>query len=170
MKLDHHIVHVMKQITGDIQDAAKMRVTCIKEGKYIVDMIDLVEVICHLPYNVEPYSGGPHYPCQQSLIEMGIVYMGCHIKCAAIHLLCMEQVSDWPEQWFLNLSMDLVWKELNNLLLLLACRQSPPPPLPTCYHAYMRWNDDGKAFQNELQQIPMDTFCLLDSINAFIPS
>ncbi|KAI5994853.1 hypothetical protein EDC04DRAFT_2613122 [Pisolithus marmoratus] len=79
-------------------------------------------------------------------------------------------ISDWPEQWFLNLSMDLVWKELNNLLLLLACRQSPPPPLHTCYHAYMRWNDDGKAFQNELQQIPMDTFCLLDSINAFIPS
>ncbi|KAI6037846.1 hypothetical protein EDC04DRAFT_2604506 [Pisolithus marmoratus] len=170
MKLNCYIVHAKKWIAGDIQDTAKMRVTNMEEGKYIVDMIDLLEVIHHLQkaYNVEPYSTGLHYPCQQSLIEMGIVYMGCCIKCVAIHLLHMVQVSDWPEQWFQNLSMDL--KELNNLLLLLVCRQSPPPPLPACYHAYVKWKDDEKAFQNELQQIPMDAFCLLDSINTFIPA
>ncbi|KAI5986722.1 hypothetical protein EDC04DRAFT_2615021 [Pisolithus marmoratus] len=80
----------------------------------------------------------------------------------------MVHLSDWPEQWFLNLSIDL--KELKNLLLLSVCRQSPPPLLPACYHAYVRWKDDEKAFQNELQQIPMEAFHLLDSINAFIPS
>ncbi|KAI6096269.1 hypothetical protein EDD16DRAFT_1528137 [Pisolithus croceorrhizus] len=121
-------------------------------------------------YNVKLYLGSPQYPSKQSLIEMGIVYMGCHIECAVIHLLSQDDVSEWPVEWFLNISMDLVQKELDHLVLVSVCRQCPPPPLPTCYHAYLRWKDNMDEFQNELCHIPKESFQLVNSISTFIPT
>ncbi|KAI5984746.1 hypothetical protein EDD15DRAFT_2201054 [Pisolithus albus] len=169
-QLDRPIFHAMKRIACDICEAAKMRVTRVTEGQYTVDMIDVLEVVRHphTAYLVEPYCGGPHYPSRQALIEMGILYMGCHIECAAINLLGRADVSEWPEEWFSNISMDL--KELDHLVLVSVSRQSPPPPLPACYHAYLRWKDDPNEFQNELRHIPHDSFRLLDSISDFIPN
>ncbi|KAI5993016.1 hypothetical protein EDD15DRAFT_2196849 [Pisolithus albus] len=169
-QLDRPIFRAMKRIACDICEAAKMRVTRVTEGQYTVDMIDVLEVVRHphTAYLVEPYCGGPHYPSRQALIEMGILYMGCRIECAAINLLGRADVSEWPEEWFSNISMDL--KELDHLVLVSVSRQSPPPPLPACYHAYLRWKDDPNEFQNELRRIPHDSFRLLDSISDFIPN
>ncbi|KAI5982566.1 hypothetical protein EDD15DRAFT_2202821 [Pisolithus albus] len=99
---------------------------------------------------------------------MAIVYMGCRIECAAIHLLEHEDVSEWPAEWFSNISSDL--RELDHLVLISVCRRSPFPPLPACYHAYLRWKDVEDEFQNELRRIPKESFQLLDNLGSFIPN
>ncbi|KAI6126520.1 hypothetical protein F5141DRAFT_1060269 [Pisolithus sp. B1] len=83
-QLDRHIVQVQN----------------VQAGQYTVDMIDLLEVLCHphVGYSLQPYTGGPPYPSRQSAIEMAIVYLGCCIECAVIHLL----------GWYANLCLDMV--------------------------------------------------------------
>ncbi|KAI6159468.1 hypothetical protein EDD17DRAFT_1511164 [Pisolithus thermaeus] len=72
----------------------------MQAGQYMVDMIDLLEVSCHphVGYSLQPYTRGPPYPSQQSMIEMAIVYLGCCIECVVIHLL----------GWYANLCLDMV--------------------------------------------------------------
>ncbi|KAI5982538.1 hypothetical protein EDD15DRAFT_2202795 [Pisolithus albus] len=79
-----------------------------------------------------------------------------------------EDVSEWPAEWFSNISSDL--RELDHLVLISVCRRSPFPPLPACYHAYLRWKDVEDEFQNELRRIPKESFQLLDNLGSFIPN
>ncbi|KAI6120433.1 hypothetical protein EDD16DRAFT_1518782 [Pisolithus croceorrhizus] len=114
----------------------------VQAGQYTVDMIDLLEVSCHphIRYSLQPYTRGPPYPSQQSVIEMAIVYFGCHIKCAVIHLLGVPQPSNWPTGWYANLHLDM--KELEHLILVTILQESFSPILPACFHAYLRCRED----------------------------
>ncbi|KAI6103452.1 hypothetical protein F5141DRAFT_1065263 [Pisolithus sp. B1] len=87
--LDRHIMQAMQWISADIQHLVRSRVQHVEAGQYTVDMIDLLEVSQHphVGYSLQPYTGGPPYPSQQSVIEMAIVYLGCCIECVVIHLL-----------------------------------------------------------------------------------
>ncbi|KAI6097806.1 hypothetical protein F5141DRAFT_1219887 [Pisolithus sp. B1] len=125
------------------------RVWNVQAGQYTVDMIDLLEVLCHphVGYSLQPYTGGPPYPSRQSMIEMAIVYLGCHIECVVIHLLGMPQPSNWLTGWYANLCLDM--KELEHLIL---CQE------------------DQVQFQPEVRQIPLSTFWMIDEISLFIPN
>ncbi|KAI6099465.1 hypothetical protein EV401DRAFT_2081403 [Pisolithus croceorrhizus] len=142
----------------------------IKPGQYTVDMIDLLEVSRHphVGYSLEPYTGGPPYPSRQSAIEMAIVYLGCCIECAVIHLLGMPRPSDWPAEWYGNLRLDM--EELDHLILVTISRASFSPLLPACYHAYLRCKEDQARFQDEVRQIPLGAFRMIDQISHFIPN
>ncbi|KAI6120375.1 hypothetical protein EV401DRAFT_1887659 [Pisolithus croceorrhizus] len=87
--LDGHIMWAMWWISADIQHLVRSQVQHVEAGQYTVDMIDLLEVSQHphVGYSLQSYTGGPPYPSQQSTIEMAIVYLGCRIECAVIHLL-----------------------------------------------------------------------------------
>ncbi|KAI5982823.1 hypothetical protein EDD15DRAFT_2377139 [Pisolithus albus] len=169
-QLDRPILQAMKRIASEIREGANLRMLRLKECEYTLEIIDMLEVVRHphTAYNLQPYSRGPDHPSRQALIEMAIVYMGCRIECAAIHLLEREDVSEWPAEWFSNISSDL--RELDHLVLISVCRRSPFPPLPACYHAYLRWKDVEDEFQNELRRIPKESFQLLDNLGSFIPN
>ncbi|KAI6027872.1 hypothetical protein BKA83DRAFT_4490412 [Pisolithus microcarpus] len=167
--LDVHIVRAMKRMGADIQQLVKNRVKFMQLGQYTVDMIDLLEVsrYPHVGYDVRPYTGSPAYPSRQSVIEMATIYWGVRIECAVIHLLGMRQVSDWPTQWFYNLCLDL--KELEHLVLVTVSRESFPPLLPACFHAYLRCQEDKARFQQEISNIPLGAFRMIDSLHHYIP-
>ncbi|KAI6135258.1 hypothetical protein EDD17DRAFT_1771906 [Pisolithus thermaeus] len=82
MDLDRHIMQAMCQISADICQLVRSWVQHVEASQYTVDMIDLLEVSQHphVGYSLEPYTGGPPYPSQQSTIEMAIVYLGCCIE------------------------------------------------------------------------------------------
>ncbi|KAI5981034.1 hypothetical protein EDD15DRAFT_2204718 [Pisolithus albus] len=168
-QLDRPILQAMKRIASEIWEGANLRMLQLKECEYTLEIIDILDVIRHphTAYNLQPYSRGPDHPSRQALIEMVIVYMGCRIECAAIHLLECEDISKWPAEWFSNISSDL--RELDHLVLISVCRRSPFPPLPTCYHAYLRWKDVEDEFQNELHHIPKESFQLLDNLDLHFP-
>ncbi|KAI6165081.1 hypothetical protein EDD17DRAFT_1506408 [Pisolithus thermaeus] len=170
MDLDRHIVRAMRRISADIRQLVRSRVQHVEAGQYTVDMIDLLEVSRHphVGYSLEPYTGGPPYPSRQSAIEMAIVYLGCRIECAVIHLLGMPRPSDWPAEWYGNLRLDM--EELDHLILVTISRESFSPLLPACYHAYLRCKEDQARFQDEVQQIPLGAFRMIDQISHFIPN
>ncbi|KAI6127602.1 hypothetical protein EDD16DRAFT_1748941 [Pisolithus croceorrhizus] len=168
--LDGHIVQAMRRISADIRQLVRSRVQHVEAGQYTVDMIDLLEVSRHphVGYSLEPYTGGPPYPSRQSAIEMAIVYLGCRIECAVIHLLGMPRPSDWPAEWYGNLRLDM--EELDHLILVTISRESFSPLLPACYHAYLRCKEDQARFQDEVRQIPLGAFRMIDQISHFIPN
>ncbi|KAI6095459.1 hypothetical protein F5141DRAFT_1068371 [Pisolithus sp. B1] len=90
--LDRHIMQVMWQISANIQHLVRSQVQHVQAGQYMVDMIDLLEVLCHphVGYSLQPYTGGPPYPSRQSVIEMVIVYLGCHIEVVCQSVLGYE--------------------------------------------------------------------------------
>ncbi|KAI6104319.1 hypothetical protein F5141DRAFT_1065118 [Pisolithus sp. B1] len=135
--LNRHIMWMMRQISADIQHLVRSWVQHVQAGQYTVDMINLLEVSHHpyVGYSLQPYTGGPPYPSRQSAIEMAIVYLGCHIECAVIHLLGMPQPSDQPTEWYANLCLDM--KELDHLILVTISWESFSPLLPACFHAYL---------------------------------
>ncbi|KAI6046656.1 hypothetical protein EDC04DRAFT_2597791 [Pisolithus marmoratus] len=49
-------------------------------------------------------------------------------------------------------------------------RASLTPMLPACFHAYLQCQEDQRRFQDELQQIPLTTFQMIDQIGHFIPN
>ncbi|KAI6096450.1 hypothetical protein EV401DRAFT_1895745 [Pisolithus croceorrhizus] len=160
----------MRRISADIRQLVRSRVQHVEAGQYTVDMIDLLEVSRHphVGYSLEPYTGGPPYPSRQSAIEMAIVYLGCRIECAVIHLLGMPRPSDWPAEWYGNLRLDM--EELDHLILVTISRESFSPLLPACYHAYLRCKEDQARFQDEVRQIPLGAFRMIDQISHFIPN
>ncbi|KAI6131352.1 hypothetical protein EDD17DRAFT_1509409 [Pisolithus thermaeus] len=99
-QLNRHIMQVMRQLAADIRHVVSSQVQNVQAGQYTVDMIDLLEVSCHphVGYSLQPYTRGPPYLSRQSAIEMAIVYLGCCIECAVIHLL----------GWYANLCLDMV--------------------------------------------------------------
>ncbi|KAI6140089.1 hypothetical protein EDD17DRAFT_1516475 [Pisolithus thermaeus] len=73
--LDGHIMQAMQQISANIRHLVRSWVQHVQAGQYMVDMIDLLEISCHphVGYSLQPYTRGPPYPSQQSVIEMAIV-------------------------------------------------------------------------------------------------
>ncbi|KAI6033621.1 hypothetical protein BKA83DRAFT_15996 [Pisolithus microcarpus] len=167
--LDLHITRAMKQIGADIQQLVKNRVKFMHLGQYTIDTIDLLEVsrYPHAGDDVQPYTGSPPYPSRQSVIEMAIIYWGLRIECTVIHLLGMPRVSDWPTHWFYNLCLDL--KELEHLILVTVSRHSFTPTLPACFHAFLQCQQDGVRFQEEIHNIPLSTFHMIDTLGHYIP-
>ncbi|KAI6142472.1 hypothetical protein BKA82DRAFT_4360962 [Pisolithus tinctorius] len=43
------------------------------------------------------------------------------------------------------------------------------PPLPVCYHAYLRHQDDEVSFCKQMQLIPLSAFSIINNISAIIP-
>ncbi|KAI6010851.1 hypothetical protein F5J12DRAFT_781825 [Pisolithus orientalis] len=80
------------------------------------------------------------HPSHQSVVEMGILYLVCQIKVASVHLKQTADIAGWPAHWFANLAMDL--NQLNSLILVTVLHAGYTPPLPVCYHAYLRHQDD----------------------------
>ncbi|KAI6027090.1 hypothetical protein EDC04DRAFT_2605961 [Pisolithus marmoratus] len=122
-------------------------------GQYTVDMIDLLEVSWypHAGHDIQPYTGRPPYPFWQSVIEMAIIYWGLQIECA----------------WFDNLCLDL--KELDHLLLVTVLQESFMPTLPACFHIYLQCQDDKDRFQDDIWNIPLGAFQMINSLNHYIP-
>ncbi|KAI5988028.1 hypothetical protein EDD15DRAFT_2199201 [Pisolithus albus] len=124
------------RIASEIREGANLRMLRLKECEYTLEIIDILE----------PYSHGPDHPSRQALIEMAIMYMGCQTD---------EDVSEWPAQWFSNISSDL--RELDHLVLICICVQA-------------EWKDVEDEFQNELCHIPKESFQLLNNLGSFIPN
>ncbi|KAI6120105.1 hypothetical protein EDD16DRAFT_1519059 [Pisolithus croceorrhizus] len=103
----------------------------VQAGQYMVDMIDLLEVLWHphVGYSLQPYTR-----------EMAIVYLGCCIEYVVIHLLGILQPSNWPAEWYVNLCLDM--KELDHLILVTVSQESFSPLLPACFHAYLQCQED----------------------------
>ncbi|KAI6001385.1 hypothetical protein EDD15DRAFT_2361749 [Pisolithus albus] len=167
--LDLHIVRTMKRIATDIQHLVENRVKSMHLGLYMIDSIDLLELSRYpnLAPDVQRYTGGPPYPTRQSAIEMAIIYWGLRVECAVVHLLGLPRVSDWPTQWFYNVLLDL--KELDHLILVTVSRHSFTPMLPACFHAYLRCQEDKDRFQEEIRNIPLGAFHMIDSLAHYIP-
>ncbi|KAI5999847.1 hypothetical protein F5J12DRAFT_784612 [Pisolithus orientalis] len=91
-----------------------------------------------------------------SVVEMGILYLACQIEVASVHLKQTANITGWHMHWFAILAMDL----LNSLILVMVLHASYTPPLPVCYHAYLRHQDD--------ELIPLSTFCIINNISAII--
>ncbi|KAI6095404.1 hypothetical protein F5141DRAFT_1068386 [Pisolithus sp. B1] len=157
-----HVLHMFKLWHGagfppsnipynkDLDGHIISQVQHVEAGQYMVDMINLLEVSQHphVGYSLQSYTGGPPYPSRQSAIEMAIVYLGCHIECAVIHLL----------EWYENLCLDM--KELDHLILVTISQESFCPLLPACFHAYLQCQEDQAQFQDEM----------INQISHFIPN
>ncbi|KAI5996977.1 hypothetical protein EDD15DRAFT_2364444 [Pisolithus albus] len=168
-ELDVHIVRAMQRIAADIRELLRHWVKYMQLGEYTIDMIDLLEVLRYpqAGFDIQAYTGGPPYPSRQSVIEMATIYWGLRIECTAFHLLGMPRVSDWLAEWFSNLCLDL--KELEHLVLVTVSRESYPPTLPACFHAYLRCQGDKDRFQEEMGSIPLGAFRMVDQLGSYIP-
>ncbi|KAI6167871.1 hypothetical protein EDD17DRAFT_1504048 [Pisolithus thermaeus] len=71
-------------------------------------------------------------------------------------------------EWYGNLRLDM--EELDHLILVTISRESFSPLLPACYHAYLRCKEDQARFQDEVRQIPLGAFRMIDQISHFIPN
>ncbi|KAI6016888.1 hypothetical protein BKA83DRAFT_4481331 [Pisolithus microcarpus] len=62
--LDLYIVRAMKRIGADIQQLIENRVKTMHLGHYMIDSINLLELLQypHTAHNIQPYTGGPPYP------------------------------------------------------------------------------------------------------------
>ncbi|KAI6109340.1 hypothetical protein EDD16DRAFT_1522564 [Pisolithus croceorrhizus] len=145
--LDGHIMRAMCQISANICQLVRSRVQHVEAGQYTVDMIDLLEVSWHphVGYSLEPYTGGPPYPSQQSAIEMAIVYLGCHIECMVIHLLGMPRPSNWPAEWYGNLCLDMISHFIPNWM--------PRSPNKYAGFVFPWWVDRSPQYHADFQQI-----------------
>ncbi|KAI6036186.1 hypothetical protein BKA83DRAFT_4485259 [Pisolithus microcarpus] len=167
--LDLHILRAMRCIGADIQQLVENQVKSMHLGHYLIDCIDLLEISWypHSVHEVQLYTGGPPYPTRQSAIEMAVIYWGLQIECAVVHLLGLLRLSDWPEDWFNNLLLDL--KELDHLILVTVSRHSFAPMLPACFHAYLHCQQDKDRFLEEIRNIPTGAFHMIDSLAHYIP-
>ncbi|KAI6145794.1 hypothetical protein BKA82DRAFT_4016011 [Pisolithus tinctorius] len=109
--------------------------------------------------NAIPFITSQSHPSHQSVVEMGVIYLACQIKVASVHLKQTANIAEWPAHWFANLAMDL--NQLNSLILVMVSCASYTPPLPVCYHAYLRHQDD--------ELIPLSASGIIDNISAIIP-
>ncbi|KAI6155880.1 hypothetical protein BKA82DRAFT_4011290 [Pisolithus tinctorius] len=139
--LDRHLVHAANAIARELGTAAR--------DQY------------------EPFITSQSHPSCQSVVEMGIVYLVCQIEMASVHLKQTANIVGWPAHWFANLAMDL--NQLNSLILVMVSHASYTPPLPACYHVYLRHQDDEVSFREQMQLIPLSAFCLIDNISAIVP-
>ncbi|KIK13837.1 hypothetical protein PISMIDRAFT_17710 [Pisolithus microcarpus 441] len=60
-------------------------------------------------------------------------------------------------------------KELEHLVLVTVSRESFPPLLPACFHAYLCCQEDKARFQQEISNIPLGAFRMIDSLHHYIP-
>ncbi|KAI6146403.1 hypothetical protein BKA82DRAFT_20022, partial [Pisolithus tinctorius] len=145
--LDRHLVCAANAIARELGTAARDQYGAASQGLRLVNMLDLMEV---------PFIASQSHPSRQSVVEMGIVYLACRIEVA----------SDGLAHWFANLVMDL--NQLNSLILVTVSHASYTPPLPACYHAYLRHQDDEVSFCKQMQLIPLSAFCIIDNISAIV--
>ncbi|KIN93878.1 hypothetical protein M404DRAFT_35628 [Pisolithus tinctorius Marx 270] len=169
--LDRHLVHAANAIARELGTAARDQYGAASQGLRLINMLDLMEVIRY-PHSTfencpEPFIASQSHPSRQSVVEMGIVYLACRIEVASVHLKQTANITGWPAHWFANLAMDL--NQLNSLILVTVLCASYTPPLPACYHAYLRHQDDEVSFHEQMQLIPLSTFCIIDNISAIIP-
>ncbi|KAI6015766.1 hypothetical protein BKA83DRAFT_10310 [Pisolithus microcarpus] len=66
--------------------------------------------------------------------------------------------------------IDLLEKELDQLILVTVSRQTFMPTLPACFHAYLQCQDNKDQFQNEIRSIPLGAFRMINSLNHYIPN
>ncbi|KAI6140992.1 hypothetical protein BKA82DRAFT_4018935 [Pisolithus tinctorius] len=169
--LNRHLVRAVNAIVRELGTAARDQYGAASQGLRLVNMLNLMEVVCY-PCSAfencpEPFIASQSHPSRQSVVEMGIVYLACRIEMASVHLKQTADIAGWPAHWFANLAMDL--NQLNSLILVMVSRASYTPPLPACYHAYLRHQDDEVSFREQMQLIPLSTFCLIDNISAIVP-
>ncbi|KAI6142210.1 hypothetical protein BKA82DRAFT_4018325 [Pisolithus tinctorius] len=87
-----------------------------------------------------------------SVMDMIIMYMGCHIKTAVWHLVHLPTMAKWPVNWYSNLCIDM--STLDCLIPISVTQNCYQPPLPTLYilHHMGGWTDE--TFCNTLSKIP----------------
>ncbi|KAI6017513.1 hypothetical protein EDC04DRAFT_2608002 [Pisolithus marmoratus] len=168
-RLDKHIVEAMRWIVDDLRYSAKKQIDLIEEAQRALQILDVMEA-SEDPYRslgFEWYMGRDDNAAQHSVAEMVIVYLGCCIETAALHLLTMPQLADWPRFWFNTIFLEM---HLTDLLPLAVLHTSHPPPPPACYHSYLHggWTED--MFHEELLHIPISTFKMIDHVSCLIPS
>ncbi|KAI6143951.1 hypothetical protein BKA82DRAFT_19975 [Pisolithus tinctorius] len=82
--LDRHLVHAANAIVRELGTAARDQYGAVSQGLRLINMLDLMEVICY-PCSAfencpEPFIASQSHPSRQSVVEMGIVYLdGPHI-------------------------------------------------------------------------------------------
>ncbi|KAI6003324.1 hypothetical protein F5J12DRAFT_783737 [Pisolithus orientalis] len=169
---DWHLFHIVikapcvgcaNAIARELGTAAREQYGAASQGLQLINMLDLMEVI-HYPCSAfengpKPFIASQSHPSHQSVVEMGILYLACWIKVASVHLKQTANIVGWPAHWFANLAMDL--NQLNSLILVMVLHASYTPPLPACYHAYLRHQDD--------ELIPLGAFCIINNISAIVP-
>ncbi|KAI6156687.1 hypothetical protein BKA82DRAFT_4009255 [Pisolithus tinctorius] len=169
--LDRHLVHAANAIARELGTAARDQYGAASQGLRLVNMLDLMEVVRYLHSAfencLEPFIASQSHPSRQSVVEMGIIYLACWIEMASVHLKQTANIVGWPVHWFANLAMDL--NQLNSLILVTVLHASYTPPLPACYHVYLRHQDDEVSFHEQMQLIPLSAFCLIDNISAIVP-
>ncbi|KAI5992256.1 hypothetical protein EDC04DRAFT_2613661 [Pisolithus marmoratus] len=74
-------------------------------------------------------------------------------------------VCDWPKEWFSNVCLDLATTEgtglphpSNGIV------GKPYSNTPNMFHAYLWCQEDQRRFQDEIQQIPLTTFHMINQI------
>ncbi|KAI5992386.1 hypothetical protein F5J12DRAFT_786176 [Pisolithus orientalis] len=161
--LNRHLVWAANAIARELGIAARDQYGAASQGLQLINMLDLMEVIQY-PHSAfencpEPFITNQSHPSHQSVVEMGILYLACQIEVASVHLKQTANIMGWPTNWFANLAMDL--NQLNSLILVTLLHASYTPPLPACYHVYLRHQDD--------ELILLSTFCIIDNISAIVP-
>ncbi|KAI6001015.1 hypothetical protein F5J12DRAFT_784249 [Pisolithus orientalis] len=168
--LNRHLVQAVNAIARELGTAARDQYGAASQGLQLVNMLNLMEVIHYLHSTFEncpkPFIASQSHPSHQSVVEMGILYLVCQIKVASVHLKQTADIAGWPVHWFANLAMDL--NQLNSLILVTVLHSSYTPPLPECYHVYLRHQDDelipipalhslgGYIIPRNMQWIPKD--------------
>lgn len=167
--LDEHLVTAMRRMAEKLAYLAKRRIDLIDEAQKTLQELDVLEAMQD-PYVVLGFNrhiSGPPNPARQSIIDMSILYLGCRIEAAAVHLLTLPRTEDWPRAWFINLSLDM--RHLTYLLPSAVSQMSHSPPLPACFDLYSRGNWAEAAFQNELRRIPIAAFKMVDNVPKLVP-
>ncbi|KAI5997505.1 hypothetical protein EDD15DRAFT_2364228 [Pisolithus albus] len=167
--LDRHIVEAMRRIADDLGYSAKKRIDLIEEARRALQILEAMEA-SEDPYRslgFERYLGREENIARHSAAEMVTIYLGCRIEAAALHLLTLPRLADWPRCWFNNIFLEM--QHLTDLLPLVVSHTSHPPPLPACYHSYLRggWTED--TFREELLRIPLGKFKMVDHVCHLIP-
>ncbi|KAI5980635.1 hypothetical protein F5J12DRAFT_789076 [Pisolithus orientalis] len=161
--LDRHLVWAVNAIARELGTATRDQYGAASQGLQLINMLDLMEVI-HYPHSTfencpKPFITSQSHPSHQSVVEVGILYLACQIEVASVHLKQTADVVGWPVHWSANLAT--VLNQLNSLILVMVLCASYTPPLPACYHVYLRHQDD--------ELIPLSAFCIINNISASIP-
>ncbi|KAI5990831.1 hypothetical protein F5J12DRAFT_786442 [Pisolithus orientalis] len=161
--LNRHLVWAVNAIARELGTAARDQYGAASQGLQLINMLNLMEVVHYLCSAFEncpePFIASQSHPSHQSVVEMGILYLVCWIEMASVHLKQTADIAGWPMHWFAKLAMDS--NQLNSLILVMVLHASYTPPLPACYHAYLRHQDD--------ELIPLGAFCIINNISAIIP-
>ncbi|KAI5984127.1 hypothetical protein F5J12DRAFT_787658 [Pisolithus orientalis] len=130
--LDRHLVQAVNAIARELGTAAR--------DQYAIHHQPITPIL--------PVCGRDGYPLLGILDRGGLCTSeaDCPYHGMAVH-------------WFANLAMDL--NQLNSLILVTVLHASYTPPLPACYHVYLRHQDD--------ELIPLSAFSIIDNISTIIP-